>query len=47
MSAAAAAPEPIRILFVEDIPDEADLSVAQLKRAGTPAPRAVPVIPEM
>src|SRR5262245_54893287 len=26
--------EPIRILFVEDMPDEADLSVAQLKRAG-------------
>jgi diguanylate cyclase (GGDEF)-like protein len=26
--------EPIRVLFIEDMPDEADLSLAQLKRAG-------------
>ena len=31
-----AAPEPVRILFVEDVADEAALSLAQLKRAGLP-----------
>src|SRR5262249_44447053 len=29
-----AQPQPIRVLFVEDVADEAELSLAQLKRAG-------------